>query len=78
MRAALVEAAWITIRCDRHWQEQFERLADRIGRHKAIVATPALRAGASVARKLLVVIWYLLSKKEADRRADPDRVSPSA
>ena len=62
LRAALVEAAWITIRYDRHWQQQFERLADRIGRHKAIVA---------IARKLLVVIWHVLSNKEAD----PDRVA---
>ncbi len=66
LRAALIEAAWITIRYDRHWQEQFDRLANRIGRHKAIVA---------IARKLLVVIWHVLSKKEADRRADPDRVA---
>jgi transposase len=66
LRAALIEAAWITIRYDRHWQQQFERLAKRMSRHKAIVA---------IARKMLVVIWHLLSKKETDRRADPDRVA---
>jgi len=38
LRAALVEAAWITVRFDPAWREQFERLAQRIGRRKAIVA----------------------------------------
>jgi len=66
LRAALVEAAWIAIRYDRHWQQQFERLAKRMSRHKAIVA---------IARKMLVVIWHVLSKKQTDRRADPDRVA---
>ena len=66
LRTALIEAAWVTIRYDPHRQQQFERLAKRIGRHKAIVA---------IARKLLVVIWHLLSEKETDRHADPDRVA---
>jgi transposase len=66
LRAALVEAAWIAIRYDRHWQQQFDRLANRMSRHKAIVA---------IARKMLVVIWHVLSNKQTDRRADPDRVA---
>lgn len=65
LRAALVEAAWITVRFDPAWQAQFERLAQRIGRRKAIVA---------VARKLLVVIWHVLSQRRVDRQADPERV----
>jgi transposase len=65
LRAALVEAAWITVRFDPAWQEQFERLAQRIGRRKAIVA---------IARKLLVVIWHVLYHRRVDRQADPDRV----
>ena len=40
---------------------QFERLSARIGKKKAIVA---------IARKLLVVVWHVLSKQEADRHAD--------
>ena len=45
LRRVLIEAAWTAVRYDQHWQEQFERLADRIGREKAIVATlaPALQ-----------------------------------
>ncbi len=65
LRAALVEAAWITVRFDLRWQEQFERLAQRIGRRKAIVA---------IARKLLVVIWHVLAHHRVDRQADPERV----
>ena len=38
----------------------------RIGRNKAIVA---------IARKLLVVIWHVLSARVADRQADPAKVA---
>lgn len=65
LRAALVEAAWVAVQFDTRWREQFERLAGRIGRRKAIVA---------IARKLLVVIWHVLSQRRVDRKADPERV----
>ena len=65
LRTALIEAAWITVRFDPTWKAQFERLAQRIGRRKAIVA---------IARKLLVVIWHLLYHQRVDRQADPERV----
>src|SRR5437879_3309760 len=58
MRAAFVEAAWMAVEHHPHWKDQFERLAMRIGKKKAIVA---------IARKLLVIIWHVLSKQEADR-----------
>lgn len=67
LRAALVEAAWVTVRVDATWREQFERLEQRIGRRKAIVA---------IARKLLVVVWHLLYHRRVDRQADPERVAP--
>jgi transposase len=66
LRAILVEAAWIAIRYNQRWREQFEALACRIGRQKAIVA---------IARKLLVVIWHVLSAKVADRNADSEQVA---
>ena len=66
LRTILVEAAWIAIRYNQPWREQFEALAFRIGRPKAIVA---------IARKLLVVIWHVLSAKVADRNADPQQVA---
>jgi len=61
----LIEAAWITVRFDPTWRQQFERLQQRIGRRKAIVA---------IARKLLVVAWHLLYHRRVDRQADPQRV----
>lgn len=66
LRSVLVEAAWSAVRFDPHWQELFERLAHRIGKQKAIVA---------IARKLLVVIWHVLTAAETDRRADADQVA---
>ena len=66
LRRVLIEAAWTAVRYDQHWQEQFERLAYHIGREKAIVA---------IARKLLVIIWHVLTAKVADRRAEPQQVA---
>jgi transposase len=66
LRAVLIESAWTAVRYDQHWREQFEHLAYRIGREKAIVA---------IARKLLVVIWHVLTAKAADRRAQPQQVA---
>jgi len=45
---------------------QCERLAARIGKQKAIVA---------IARKLLVVIWHVLSQQEADCHAQVEAVT---
>jgi transposase len=66
LRRVLIEAAWTAVRYDQYWQEQFERLAYRIGREKAIVA---------IARKLLVIIWHVLTAKVADHRAEPQQVA---
>jgi hypothetical protein len=65
LRTALVEAAWIAVEQKGHWQEQFARLSARIGKSKAIVA---------IARKLLVVVWNVLTKEEADREANETKV----
>jgi hypothetical protein len=61
LRAAVVEAAWAAVRHATHWRRQFEHLAARIGDAKAIVA---------IARKLVVVIWHVLTARAADRHAD--------
>lgn len=66
LRWIMVEAAWSAVRWDPYWQAQFERLAKRRGKRKAIVA---------IARKLLTVVWHVLTKKEAYRRAHPERVA---
>jgi transposase len=56
LRWALVEAAWGAVRSDPYWKAQYEDLKKR-GKHsnEAIVA---------IARKLLVSIWHVLTKRE--------------
>ncbi len=66
LRTVLVEAAWVAVQPHPHWQAAFARLEGRIGRNKAIVA---------IARKLLVVIWHVLTGRVADRQANPDKVA---
>jgi transposase len=66
IRAVMVEAAWVAVAHHPHWQREFQRLASRIGRGKAVVA---------VARKLLVVAWYVLSGHVADTHADEAAVA---
>lgn len=66
LRTTMVEAAWIAVQHDDFWREQFEAIAQRRGRGKAIVA---------VARKMLATIWHLLTKKEANRYADPAAIA---
>jgi transposase len=58
MRAAMVESAHVASRFHPHWQAELARLEPRLGRNKAIVA---------IARKLLVAVWHVLTKGEADR-----------
>jgi len=66
LRYAMVEAAQVAARHHPHWKAEFKRLEPRLGRNKTMVA---------IARKLLVAIWHILSKGEADRYADPRRVA---
>jgi hypothetical protein len=66
LRWALVQAAWVAVRCHPYWKDQFQRLNRRMHSNKAIVA---------IARKLLVVIWHVLTEREADRRADEEMVA---
>lgn len=66
LRAVLVEAAQTATIHDPHWKAELKRLEPRTGRNKAIVA---------IARKLLVLVWHLLTKETVDRRADLDRLA---
>ena len=68
LRGVMIEAAWVAVRSSAHWQDQFEHLEMRIGRQKAIVA---------IARKLLVVVWHVLTARAADRRAEELAVARS-
>ena len=65
LRTALIEIAWSAVRHDPVWKARFEPLAAKKGAGKAIVA---------MARKLLVVIWHVLTHQVADRQADPARI----
>jgi hypothetical protein len=65
LRTALIEIAWSAVRHDPVWKARFESLAAKKGAGKAIVA---------MARKLLVVIWHVLTHQVADRQADPARL----
>lgn len=51
-----------------HWKAHFQRLEARIGRPKALV---------TIARKLWVAVWHILTKAEADRFADEENVAAS-
>ncbi len=63
LRWAMVEAAWRAVRYHPHWTRQFEALKRRKHPNQAIVV---------IARKLLVTIWYVLSKREAYRHASEE------
>jgi hypothetical protein len=65
LRTVMVKTAWTAVRHHPHWKAQFEALAVRTGKQKAIVA---------IARKLLVVVWYVMTEQTADRHAQPDAV----
>jgi transposase len=68
LRHAMVEAANRAVATHRHWRRQFAQLEPRLGRNKALVA---------VARKLLVVVWHVLTKAEADRHVTPHEAARS-
>lgn len=68
LRRAMVDAANHAVVDHAHWKVEFERLSIRMGRSKAVVA---------IARKLLVVVWHVLTKEAADRFANPTQVACS-
>jgi len=69
LRTAMIEAAWVAVRTHPSWRTRFEKLVLRIGKQKAIVA---------IARKLLVVVWHVLTARVANRQADPEAVARKA
>ncbi len=66
LRWALVEAAWVAVRFDPFWKAQFQRLEKRMPRNKAIVA---------IARRLLVSIWHILTKREPYQHFDEETIA---
>jgi transposase len=66
LRWVLVEAAWVAVEHHPFWKQEFQKLTHRMKSNKAIVV---------IARRLLVVIWHVMSERVADRRADPAMVA---
>jgi transposase len=66
LRTVLVEAAWSAVEHHPFWKAACERLVPTLGKGKAIVA---------IARKLLVVVWHVLTQQAADRHADRPMVT---
>jgi transposase len=64
LRWAMVEAAWRAVRMSPYWKEQYKKYLRRLRKpNQAIVV---------VARKLLVAVWHVLSKEEADVHASEE------
>jgi transposase len=68
LRTALVACAWSAVHWSPYWRSLFQSLSHRLGKPKAITA---------IARKLLVVIWHVLTKRELDRHANPAAIARS-
>jgi transposase len=66
LRWALVEAAWRAVEHHPHWKNEYERLARRMDKNKAIVA---------IAHKLLIAVWHVLTEFAADKHAEPKMVA---
>lgn len=66
MRTELVRVAHATAKSHPRWKAELQRLEPRLGYQKSIVA---------IARKMLVVVWHVLSHQQADRFADPSKVA---
>jgi transposase len=65
-RWALVEVAWGAVRSDPYWKAQYKRLSKTKHPNKAIVA---------IARRLVVAIWHILTKREPYHHADEDTLA---
>lgn len=66
LRSAMVEVAHHAAAHHPHFKLEYERLCKSIGKKKAMVA---------IARKLLVLVWHLLTNGAADKFANPSQVA---
>jgi transposase len=66
LRWALVEASWQAIRSNVRLRAEYDELCKRKHPNQAIVA---------IARKLLVTIWYLLNKREANKHSSEEELA---
>jgi hypothetical protein len=68
LRYAMIEAAWNAIKNNPFWKENYQQLTRRMDNQKAATA---------IARKFLVVVWNVLTKRELDRELRADKVGAS-
>ena len=66
LRTALIEAAWAAVNFDPYWKSEFDRLSQRLVKGKAIV---------TIARRLLVVLWHVLSKRQSYRHTADEKIA---
>ena len=64
LRWVMVEAAWRAVRMSAYWKGQYEKFFHRMRRESQAIVV--------VARKLLVVVWHVLSKEETDEHASEE------
>lgn len=55
LRQVLIEVAWAAVQNSSIWRERYQKIAQKRGSQKAIVA---------IARRILVVIWHVWQKRE--------------
>jgi transposase len=68
LRRVMVDAANHAVQDHPHWKQELARLEPRLGRSRAIVR---------IARQLLLAVWHILSKQEADKHNDARSVAAS-
>jgi transposase len=66
LRWALVEAAQMAVKSDPLWKSRFQAMQKRMHRNQAIVA---------VARRLLEMIWYVLTRRQPYRHFSHERIA---
>jgi transposase len=66
LRWVMVEVAWRAVKADPYWKKYFEELKRRMHPNQAIVA---------IARHLLTMVWYLLTRHEPYSHYSPERIA---
>jgi len=66
LRWVMVEVAWRAVKADPYWKKNFEELKRRMHPNQAIVA---------IARHLLTMVWYLLTRHEPYSHYSPERIA---
>ena len=66
LRWAMVEVAQRAVKSDPHWTRRFQEMEKRMHRNQAIVA---------IARQLLELVWYLLTRRQPYRHFSQERIA---